>query len=115
MAALLRAAQDAEDLPSYRTAVDFYRRLWELAEVDPDDPASRRAALAATSGLSRLSVVFGWPPLEEAERAARRARELAEALGDADMLAGILYFLRASTMLGGGFERGLWPAEQGVA
>src|SRR5207244_889192 len=52
MAALLRAAQDAEDLPSYRTAVDFYRRLWELAEVDRDDPASRPAALAATSGRS---------------------------------------------------------------
>src|SRR2546428_13430763 len=70
MAALLRAAEDAEDLPSYRTAVDFYRRLWELAEVDRDDPASRRAALAATRGPAGLSVVFGWPPLGEAERAA---------------------------------------------
>ena len=115
MAALLRAAQDAEDLPSYRTAVDFYRRLWELAEVDRDDPASRRAALAATSGLARLSVVFGWPPLEEAERAARRARELAEALGDTEMLPGILYFLGVITMLGEDFERGLALAEQGVA
>src|SRR5207245_708101 len=38
LAALLRAAEDAEDLPSYRTAVDFYRRLWELAEADGDDP-----------------------------------------------------------------------------
>src|SRR5439155_13842864 len=80
--ALLRAAEDAEDLPSYRTAVDFYRRLLALAEADGVDPAARRAALAATSGLARLSIVFGWPPLEEAERAARRARELAEALGD---------------------------------
>src|SRR5207253_2489023 len=115
MVALLRAAQDAEDLPSYRTAVDFYRRLWELAETDPDDPASRRAALAATSGLSRLSVVFGWPPLDEAERAAGRARELAEALGDTDALPGILYFLGVITMLGEDFERGLALAEQGVA
>src|SRR5207249_3742127 len=46
LAALLRAAEDAEDLPSYRTAVDFYRRLWELAEADGDDPTARRAALA---------------------------------------------------------------------
>ncbi|HYY05305.1 MAG TPA: AAA family ATPase, partial [Candidatus Limnocylindria bacterium] len=114
-AALLRAAQDAEDLPSYRTAVDFYRRLWELAETDPDDPASRRAALAASSGLARLSVVFGWPPLEEAERAARRARELAEALGDREMMPGILYFLGVIIMLAEDFERGLALAEQGVA
>src|SRR5207244_547592 len=115
MVALLRAAQDAEDLPSYRTAVAFSRRLWELAEVDADDPASRRAALAATTGLARLSIVFGWPPLEEAERAARRARELAEALGDTEMLPGVLYFLGVITMLGEDFERGLALAEQGVA
>ena len=115
LAALLRAAEDAEDLPSYRTAVAFYRRLWELAEADADDPAARRAALAATSGLARLSIVFGWPPLEEAERAARRARELAEALGDTEMLPGILYFLGVITMLGEDFERGLALAEQGVA
>ncbi len=115
MAALLRAAEDAEALPSYRTAADFYRRLWELAEVEPDDPTSRRAALAATAGLSGLSVVFGWPPLEEAERAARRARELAEALGDTDILPRVLYSLGVITMLGEDFERGLALAEQGVA
>src|SRR2546428_10805680 len=78
LAALLRAAEDAEDLPSYRTAVAFYRRLWELAEADADDPAARRAALAATSGLARLSLVFGWPPPEGAERAARPAPPLAQ-------------------------------------
>src|SRR5207249_753285 len=61
------------------------------------------------------SVVFGWPPLEEAERAARRARELAEALGDTEMLPHILYFLGVITMLGEDFERGLALAEQGVA
>ncbi len=115
MTALLRAAEAAEALPSYRTAADFYRRLWELAEVEPDDPGSRRAALAATGGLARLSVVFGWPPIEEAERAAHRARELAEALGDTDSLPGILYFLGVITMLGEDFERGLALAEQGMA
>src|SRR5207247_2961384 len=93
LAALLRAAEDAEDLPSYRTAVDFYRRLWELAEADGDDPTARRAALAAASGLARLRVVFGWRPLEEAERAARRAREMADDLGDTEVLQLIIFFL----------------------
>src|SRR5439155_827776 len=43
--ALLRAAQDAEQLPSYRAAVDFYRQAWEVAEAalaeDGDGPYRR--------------------------------------------------------------------------
>src|SRR5438874_1838849 len=35
--ALLRAGELAERLPSYRTASDFYRRAWELADADPSD------------------------------------------------------------------------------
>ncbi len=115
--ALLRAGQDAENLPSYRTAVDFYRRAWELVTLEPDGEQSRRAELAATYALARIGVVFGWPPLEEAERAARRGRELAEALGDTESLAGLLYFHGVTIMLGNhqDFARGMALAEQSVA
>ncbi|HYR96205.1 MAG TPA: adenylate/guanylate cyclase domain-containing protein [Candidatus Binatus sp.] len=115
--ALLRAGADAESLPSYRTAVDFYRRAWQLLDAEPDDERSRRDALTATGALARIGVVFGWPPLEEAERAARRGRELAEALGDTEALAGLLYFHGVTVMLAGrdDFARGMVLAEQAVA
>jgi tetratricopeptide (TPR) repeat protein len=114
--ACLRAGEDAEQLPSYRTAVDFYRRAWELSAQEPGEEA-RRAELLATYALARIGVVFGWPPLEEAERAARRGRELAEALGDTESLAGLVYFHGVTIMLGGrdDFARGMALAEQSVA
>jgi class 3 adenylate cyclase/tetratricopeptide (TPR) repeat protein len=115
--ALLRAADHAERLPSYRNAAEFYRRAWELADVEPMDAAGRQAALAATLGIARLSVLFGWPPLPEAQPAARRARELAEAGGDTEALAGALYFLGVMIMLAepGEYARGLALTEQAVA
>jgi class 3 adenylate cyclase len=114
--ALLQAAEHAERLPSYRTAVDFYRRAWELADVEPMDERARRATLLATAGLARLGVLYGWPPLPEAAPAARRARELAEALGDVEALAATLYFLGVITMLSepAGFARGLALTEEAV-
>jgi len=116
--ALLRAGEDAEELPSYRTAVDFYRQAWELAEAEAaTDARFQPAVLDAASGLARLAVIFGWPTLAEAERAANRARELAEALGNTEMLSAVLYYLGVITVLaeGSDFGRGLALAEQGVA
>src|SRR5437879_507385 len=113
--ALLRAGTDAERLPSYRTAADFYRRAWEIADTDGADEHFRRATLSATFGLARLGVLFGWPTAAEARRAAHRARELAEALGDTEAQAAVLYFLGVISTLEGEFERGIELAEKAVA
>ncbi|HLY38197.1 MAG TPA: hypothetical protein VKU61_09180, partial [Candidatus Binatia bacterium] len=113
--ALLRAADLTERLPSYVTAVDYYRRAAELADAEPGDERFRRAALTATSGLARLGVLFGYPSLAETERAARRGRELADALGDTEAQVGLLYFLGVTTTLSGEFNDGLALSEQAVA
>jgi tetratricopeptide (TPR) repeat protein len=112
--ALLAAAQAAERLPSFRTAVDFYRRAWELADTDPADERFRPAALAASAAISRLGVLYGWPGLDEAERATRRAQELAQQLGDVETQAGLLYFLGVMTILRGNFDEGLAIVENSV-
>ncbi|TMA94201.1 MAG: hypothetical protein E6J77_04030 [Deltaproteobacteria bacterium] len=119
--ALLRAAQDAEQLPSYRAAVDFYRQAWEVAEAalaeDGDGPY-RRAALEAATGLCRATVIYGLPEFADAERAAARARELAEGLGDTGTLAAVYYFQGSIMMMQGNREqhaRGLALAEQALA
>src|SRR5207245_1681404 len=75
MAALLRAAQDAEDLPSYRTAVDFYRRRWELAEVDRDDRRARGQQARRYAAVAR-------PRRQLRDRRALRAGAPRDALGD---------------------------------
>ena len=118
--ALLHAARDAEELPSYRAAVDFYHQAWEVAEAalaEDGDDRYRRAALDAASGLCRVTVIYGLPDSAEAERAAARARELAEALGDSGTLAAVYYF-QGSIMMQGNREqhaRGLALAEQALA
>ena len=119
--ALLHAAEDAERLPAYRTAADFFRQAWDVAEQElaahPDDDAARRATLTAALGFCRLTVLFGLPHLAEARRAGERARTLAEAFGDHESLAGLCYFLGVTTMLmqRDGFARGLELVEEGLA
>src|SRR5262245_19377876 len=113
--ALLRAGELTERLPSYAGAVEFYRRAWELADADPADERHRRAALVATMAVARLGVLFSCPSVGEAERAARRGRELADALGDTESQVGLLYFHGVTTMLNGEFNDGLALAEQAVA
>jgi tetratricopeptide (TPR) repeat protein len=88
--AILRAARDAEQVPSYRTAAELYRQAWEMAEdeiANAQDDRSRRWALDAILGVSRLTVLYGSPATTDGERAAMRGRELAEALGDPEALA----------------------------
>jgi class 3 adenylate cyclase/tetratricopeptide (TPR) repeat protein len=117
--ALLQAARDAESVPSYRTAADFYRRAWEAAEAAsgevPDD-RHLRLALEATNGLSRLVVFFGLPMVEEAARAAERGRELAEYFHDTEATTSFYYMLGVMKMIGGGkdFTRGLELAERAL-
>jgi class 3 adenylate cyclase/tetratricopeptide (TPR) repeat protein len=119
IAALLRAGRDAEELPAYRTAVDLLRRSWELAETElaaGGDTAIRQAALQATLALARIGAIFGAYPHAEAARAAARGRELAEALGDTNALAQLLYFHGEITIVGDqeAFARGLALAEESV-
>jgi tetratricopeptide (TPR) repeat protein len=120
--ALLRAGLQAEALPSYRTAVDFFRRAWEIADAELANAGGRngdaflRAALEATTGIARLCALFGAFPGRR-PAAARRGRELAEALGDTETLANLCYFHGVLVMQGGEeeFARGLALAEEGMA
>ncbi|MFQ5478862.1 MAG: AAA family ATPase [Candidatus Binatia bacterium] len=118
--ALLRAAADAEALPSYRVAVRLYRRAWDraeasLARAENGDDRFRRWALDASLGTCRVGVLYGTSADPDAEPAARRARELAEALGDDEALAGVLTY---SGMLKTGkrdaFAEGLALVEQAL-
>ncbi len=121
LGALLQAARDAEEIPSYRTAGEFYRQAWELAEAmalaEGGDDDSRRTALQAALGFGRLTVLFGLPYVAEAEQAITRVQGLAEALGDQEAVAGIHYF-RGVMLMGrdhNQFARGLALAEEGLA
>jgi class 3 adenylate cyclase/tetratricopeptide (TPR) repeat protein/ABC-type lipoprotein export system ATPase subunit len=112
--ALLAAGQAAERLPSFRTAIDFYRRAWELADGQPTDERYEPAALAASAAISRLGALYGWPGLDETERATRRALDLSRKLHDAETEAGLTYFLGVMTILRGEFSDGLAIVEQSV-
>jgi tetratricopeptide (TPR) repeat protein len=120
LAALLHAGRETERLPSYRTAAEFYRRAWDLAEAElaaGGDPRFERTALEATSGMARLAALFGAMSLVDAEPAVRRGRELAERLGDDEALAAQCYFNGSIIMQSDpdNFAAGLALAEQGLA
>ncbi|MBX3028071.1 AAA family ATPase [bacterium] len=82
---LLRAAAEAEQLPSYRTASDLFRQAWEIGEAlladAPADGRVQRWVMEATVGFTRVTVLYGSSADPQAERAALRGRELAQALG----------------------------------
>jgi class 3 adenylate cyclase/tetratricopeptide (TPR) repeat protein len=122
VAALLEAARESERLPSWRAALDFYRRAWDVAEVGASEEAGgdgpfHRAVLQATRGLCRVSAIFGASDRAESERAGERGRALAEALQETEALAELCYFHGVITMLGepDQFARGLALAEEGLA
>jgi len=84
---LLRAAADAERLPSFRTALELFRQAWEISEAalrerDGGDPRFPRWTMEATLGYARMTVLYGASADADAERAAVRGRELALQLGD---------------------------------
>jgi len=118
--ALLRAAQRAEQLPSYNAAVRCYRQAWELASELLDasatpDPQVRRRAVAAAVGLCRMAVIYNTPDDGVTERAAHRGRELAGALGDVQDVAA-LWTYQGMLVVNGGrqkFAEGLSLLERG--
>ncbi len=90
---LLHAGAEAEQLPSYRTALDLYRQAWEIGEAllgdAPDDARVQRWVMEASAAFTRVTVLYGSSADPDAERAALRGRELAQALGDKNT-AGLL-------------------------
>ncbi len=118
---LLRAAVEAERLPSYRAALDLYRQAWELADVTVGEIGNGakgplKQLVAATLGYSRVTVMYGYSADPEARRAAQRGRELAEELGDQEAVAAFYTF--EGMMLTADRERfgeGLSLVERGVA
>jgi class 3 adenylate cyclase len=119
--ALLHAGRQAEQLPSYRTAVDLYRRAWQLAEATLDEGASReqqRRAIEVAYGLCRMTVVYASDDnTADSERAAQRCGELAASMKDGESLAGF-HVLHGMVIMGGEksrFAEGLALAEKGLA
>ncbi len=93
---LLAAAKDAEHLPAFRSALDLYKRAWEIAEaaaVD-DDTESQKGLLAAAGGYCRITVLYGVSEDPLARRAAELSIGLAAKLEDLDAAA------KAKTYLG---------------
>lgn len=90
--ALLRAAREAEQLPSFGAALGFYRQAWHLADaaLEPKaegDERVRRWAMEAALGVCRVIVLYDSPDPGEFEHAAQRGLALAEGLGDATSVA----------------------------
>jgi len=82
--ALLRAAADAERVPSYHAAREFYRAAWNMASAGIEasgDEEVRRQALSAALGFCHMSIIYA-PTGDgaEVERVAQRGRELAREL-----------------------------------
>ncbi len=118
--ALLGAAREAVEVPSYRIAAEYYRQAWQLAETilgEREDGTHHRAALEAAHGVARLEAYFGVAEIDVAERAAARGRELAELLGDRERLASLTYLHGILTIMRPvpDFAGGLALAERGVA
>ena len=117
--ALVAAGDTATEVPSYRSAVEFYRRAWELAEPMLDERADeelRRLALAAALGLCQVTVLFGATTAAWVPGIAQRGQALADELGDAESKARLCYVEGIATMASeGGLQRGIALAEEGVA
>ena len=119
--ALLTAAREAERIPSFRAAAGHYRDAFEMAEgllqAGATDADLLRRTLQAAYGLCRMAIMYGVAGLEEAERAGRRGRQLAEQLDDTEA------FVDLCSLQGGfgmssreraKFEAGFAMAEEGL-
>lgn len=109
IAALLRAGQDAERVPSFPAAERQYGEAWRLAEaalseVREPDQQLQKDAMEAAHSLCRMKVIYGSSDGEETERIARRGRELAQALGSAEALAAFCTY-EGMLVMGGEGER----------
>jgi class 3 adenylate cyclase/tetratricopeptide (TPR) repeat protein len=90
--ALLRAARDAERVPAFPTAARFYQEAWTLADAARAGAATtlERLALQAAHGVCRMTIIYGAGDRSGLDRTARRGCELAERLGDREVLADLL-------------------------
>jgi class 3 adenylate cyclase len=115
--ALLRAAQQAEKVPSYRTAARFYRETWDLAAAALDrDPGVHKVAVAAAIGLARMTVIYNAADPDEGEPIVARASQLAEHLDDLEARVGLRAYLGMMMMRDRArFAEGLAFVEQGLA
>jgi class 3 adenylate cyclase len=119
---LLGAARNAERLPSYPTAADFYRQAWEvgyasLAEGADVDDGFRRLTLEAAANLCRMAVIYVTPNAIDVEQASTVGIDLARALGDTETLAGLYAYggLIAMNSRRERFGEGLKLVEEGYA
>lgn len=83
--ALLRAASEAEKVPSYTTAARLYRQAWDLAydgNGKATDTDLQRLALQAVNGIGRMAVIYNVPDPGDNSQVLESARRLAEALED---------------------------------
>lgn len=117
---LLQAAHDAEQLPSYRAALSFYRRAWELSDsmVHESDPDARAGHwfVQATLGYLRVTVLYGSSSDPLADTAGTRGTELAERLGETEVL-GTFYLMHGIMLTSdrGRFSHGVELVEKGFA
>ena len=106
--AVVTAAVEAEAVPSYARAVEFYREAWTLAEEILDGPEGSheedlRAAAAAAIGIGRFDAFSSMIDAAEGRRAFERGAALAEELCDDVSLAELLS-LRGLFLTNGGPE-----------
>jgi class 3 adenylate cyclase len=122
LASLIAAARNAEGLPSYRTAAEFYRQAWEvgyasLAEGADVDEGFHRLTLEAAVNLCRMAVVYVAPDTGDVEQASRVGIELARALGDTERLSVLQAYagMIAMSSRRERFAEGLKLVEEGYA
>jgi class 3 adenylate cyclase/tetratricopeptide (TPR) repeat protein len=118
--ALLRAAKDAEEIPSYKTAATLYRQAWDLAAPLIDQPrveeSLQRRAIEAAIGFSRMGAIYASGDPHVVDVVAERAALLAERLGDPRSTS-TLVSLRGTSVASTGRERfaeGMRLAERAV-
>jgi len=121
IAALLSAAREAQNLPSYGDAIRLFREAWRLADAALDEtreptPALQRAALEAAVGICNAAAIYGDSETESDQRAALRGLELAEQIGDLERHSNLLASYGLITLNGpeDGFAEGLRMVEQAV-
>lgn len=121
ISALLSAAREAQNLPSYGDAIRLFREAWRLADTALDEareptPALKRAALEAAVGICNVAAVYGDSESESDQHAAERGLALAEELGDLELQSNLLASYGLITLNGAqeGFADGLALVEKGV-